>query len=149
MFMKRRPRKRPKKNALEWAVTYSDMVTLILVFFILLFSMSQIDRLKFESVTESFQSRGVLDFFPSAVPTSDLLDDMGAGQLEADEAEEGTENTESNLDSVMDQLEKWEEKEDALARLMADVATFLETEQLGDVISANRTEEGVILVMQD
>src|SRR5699024_12758570 len=61
--MKRK--RRPKNNgAPKWMVTYSDMITLVLVFFILLFSMSQIDTLKFEQVTESFQSRAILDFLP-------------------------------------------------------------------------------------
>ncbi len=59
--MKRRERKKTG-GAPGWMVTYSDMVTLILVFFILLFSMSQIDQIKFESVTRSFQDRAILDF---------------------------------------------------------------------------------------
>src|SRR5690625_5192007 len=67
--MKRRKTKRIRKSgAPKWMVTYSDMVTLILVFFILLFSMSQIDTIKFDAISESFRNRMILDFFPSAVP---------------------------------------------------------------------------------
>lgn len=40
-------------------------------------------------------------------------------------------------------------KEDALARLMEDVDIFLEEEGLTGAVTANRTEEGVVLVLQD
>ena len=70
--MKRRQRKQNNKGAPKWMVTYSDMVTLVLVFFILLFSMSQIDLVKFESITESFQSRAILDFLPSSVSSENI-----------------------------------------------------------------------------
>lgn len=144
----RRDRKSNKKKGVaNWYVTYSDMVTLILVFFILLFSMSQIDLNKFESITRSFQSRAILDFLPSAVPSEDITSDDTDGYGDAED--DMMVPDEEDLDGMMDQLEKWEEKADALARLMEEVEAFLESEELGDVISATRTEEGVILVLQD
>src|SRR5690625_858919 len=65
---RRRVRRSQSSGAPKWMVTYSDMVTLILVFFILLFSMSQIDLAKFEAISESFRNRNILEFFPSSVP---------------------------------------------------------------------------------
>lgn len=45
-----------------WMSTYSDMVTLLLCFFVLLFSFSEIDSKKFEAIMQSFQgSLGILD----------------------------------------------------------------------------------------
>jgi len=148
--MKRRPRRQKNKGTPKWMVTYSDMVTLVLVFFILLFSMSQIDRVKFETITESFQSRAILDFLPSSVPSEDISGDdrLGGAGMDEDENDAG-EDEDADIDGLMDQLEEWEKKVDALARLMENVESFLESEELGDVISATRTEEGVILVLQD
>src|SRR5690625_2439446 len=69
IFMRRRRRLRKRKQdsgAPKWMVTYSDMVTLVLVFFILLFSMSRIDLVKFQAISRSeehtseLQSRGHL-----------------------------------------------------------------------------------------
>ncbi|HZW68380.1 MAG TPA: flagellar motor protein MotS [Pseudogracilibacillus sp.] len=153
--MKRRERKRSDdKGAPKWMVTYSDMVTLVLVFFILLFSMSQIDVTKFESITRSFQSRAILDFLPSAIPSEDITADdiegQGGDDLGDKDATDGDNDDEDiDLDGMLDQLEEWEKKADALARLMENVEEFLADEGLGDVISANRTEEGVHLVLQD
>jgi|SRR5690625_1867663 len=152
--MKRRTRRQKNTGAPRWMVTFSDMVTLILVFFILLFSMSQIDLSKFESITQSFQSRAILDFLPSSVPSENITNDDGFGALDDDGDEDGDgdgtdEEDDLNLDGLKDQLEEWEKKADALARLMDSVDAFLKEEDLGDFITATRTEEGVILVLQD
>ncbi|MFZ5986822.1 MAG: flagellar motor protein MotB [Bacillota bacterium] len=44
------------EGAPEWMTTYSDLVTLLLTFFILLFSMAVIDKQKFEEVATSLRS---------------------------------------------------------------------------------------------
>jgi chemotaxis protein MotB len=40
----------------EWMVTYSDLVTLLLTFFILLFSMASIDKARFQQIATSLNS---------------------------------------------------------------------------------------------
>ena len=51
------PRKAKKNNqgAPAWMVTYSDMVTLLLTFFVLLLSMAQLDSIKFQSAAGSLK----------------------------------------------------------------------------------------------
>lgn len=141
--MKRREiRKRNDKGTPKWMVTYSDMVTLILVFFILLFSMSQIDLYKFKAISESFQNRMILDFSTSAVPMdnpTELINDE-----EIDEMSNEFEMPSQNND-VIDQ----EDEEDPLDGLLEDVEFYLDEHNLNEVITANRTERGVVLVLQD
>lgn len=43
------------EGAPEWLTTYSDLVTLLLTFFIMLFSMAAIDQKKFDAVSESLR----------------------------------------------------------------------------------------------
>lgn len=45
----------PSEGAPEWMTTYSDLVTLLLTFFILLFSMAAIDQQKFDAVAQSLR----------------------------------------------------------------------------------------------
>lgn len=142
----KRERRRKNKGAPKWMVTYSDMITLILVFFILLFSMSQIDKLKFEQVTESFQSRSILDFLPSAVELDEPSSSSGNGGDDVSESEDVADLDASHL---ADYLNEWEQKEDALAELMKEIEAFLQEEDLTDDVTANRTEEGVVLVLQE
>lgn len=155
--MRRRIKKRQNNEggAPKWMVTYSDMVTLILVFFILLFSMSQIDLNKFESITQSFRNRGILDFSSSSIPSEDItsdeevgdgiddtndLDDLGGPDDEID-------NT--HLEAVIDQLEALEQRNLAIGELYSDVGEFLESEGIAENVTALRTEEGVHLVLAD
>ncbi|MEL7658491.1 MAG: flagellar motor protein MotB, partial [Bacillota bacterium] len=49
-----RVRKVSKVNKNAWLNTYSDMITLILVFFVLLYSMSSIDKEKYEMLVKAF-----------------------------------------------------------------------------------------------
>ncbi|HPU41888.1 OmpA/MotB family protein [Acetivibrio clariflavus] len=44
------------EGAAEWLTTYSDMVTLLLTFFVLLFSMATVDKQKFQEVAYSLKS---------------------------------------------------------------------------------------------
>lgn len=57
-------KKKEKKinNTPSWMITYSDLVTLLLCFFVLLFSFSEINAQKFQVIMSSFQnSLGILD----------------------------------------------------------------------------------------
>ncbi len=51
-------RKRPSRDdgGDNWMTTYSDLVTLLLTFFIMLFSMAVLDQQKFKNVSQSLQS---------------------------------------------------------------------------------------------
>jgi chemotaxis protein MotB len=67
---------KPQGNA-PWLVTYADMVTLLLCFFVLLFSMSRVEMDKFRAVISSLQGAlGIMDgaVTPSLPPSDDLFD---------------------------------------------------------------------------
>lgn len=139
-----RPRKRRKQSsgAPKWMVTYSDMVTLILVFFILLFSMSQIDLVKFEAVSESFRNRMIFDSFPSPVPMENPTE-------QSSNKESGKESSEFDTPTDLPSRDDKDDEDDALSDLMADVESFLDEQELNNVITASRTERGVVLVLQE
>lgn len=73
----------------NWMDTYGDMVTLLLCFFVLLYSISTIDQQKWLIVVKSFNRNAVLE--PDDVPTGPVGnsaskggDDMPATQVEQD-----------------------------------------------------------------
>lgn len=60
--MRRKPEEEAPQGAPAWMSTYGDMVTLLLTFFVLLFSMSTIDAEKYKSFISSFTGgSGVLE----------------------------------------------------------------------------------------
>ena len=61
MGRKKKPEEH-KAGAPDWLATYGDMMTLLLVFFVLLFAMSSVDSEKYKAVVQSLSgSLGVLD----------------------------------------------------------------------------------------
>ena len=127
-------RRRPKeeKGAPKWMVTFSDLMTLILVFFILLFSMSVVDAEKFRAIADSFQQRQVLDFLPSAIEFETPREERG--EQRKDPFDEG----------------KFGEEQDVnMDELLEEVQEFLETNELTELISATRDDRGVVLVLQE
>ena len=55
-------------GAPEWMTTYSDMVTLLLTFFVLMLAMATFDPIKFTSVSEAFsKSFGMMPSFDSPI----------------------------------------------------------------------------------
>ncbi|MCP8617142.1 flagellar motor protein MotS [Salirhabdus salicampi] len=140
-----RSKKKPKESS-RWMTTYADLITLILVFFILLFSMSQIDMEKFKAVAQSYKDRVIFDHNPSIIDgdyPAHKLDDYR--ERESDETKD--EVSESDEEEIHE-VEK-EQNDDELDILLAKVRQFLTEEGLNDVIKANRTTQGVVLVLQE
>jgi chemotaxis protein MotB len=64
-----------ENDAPAWMVTYSDMTTLLMVFFILIFSFSTIDLTRFRNLTTSLQrALGVVTGGEMVVPPEELPD---------------------------------------------------------------------------
>ena len=63
----------PPKGSPAWMSTFSDLMNLLLCFFVLLFSMSTVDTEKFEMVVQSLQS--TFSILPSGGST------IGDGEL--------------------------------------------------------------------
>lgn len=143
MKLKRKDRVQDK-GAPKWMVTFSDLMTLILVFFILLFSMSQIDKEKFEAVAESFRSRAIFDFNPSVVELESPADKKNDEQQDISEFE-----SEEDEDVNKDKETGAEDTKDSLNQLVTEVETFLENNDLTEKITANRTDRGVVLTLQE
>ncbi len=99
----RKRRKDEKSNVGNWLTTYSDMVTLLLCFFVLLFSFSEIDAQKFRSIMSSFQGgAGVLE----GGTTLDLEKDL---ELSEGLLEEDLENLKGILEEYADSVGLGEE----------------------------------------
>lgn len=82
--MARRRREDEPKQGATWLATYGDMVTLLLCFFVLLYSFSSLDMAKFRQVAISLQSalRGVLVGGVALGPHDVLEDEREQEQLD-------------------------------------------------------------------
>ncbi|WP_064092664.1 flagellar motor protein MotS [Rossellomorea aquimaris] len=132
----------PPAGAPKWMVTFSDLITLILVFFILLFSMSQIDIVKFRAIAESFQQRQILEFYPSVIPFENPSSEPEI-EMEDDNKDTDQKVTREPRPQIR------EESNAELNQLLSEIQTYLKDNKLSDVVVATRTERGVVLVLQE
>lgn len=73
-----RKKKQDDGAAGSWLNTYADMVTLLLTFFILLYSMSSLDQEKYEMLVEAFSSGANVIVAPDDYDPGDSLIDDGS-----------------------------------------------------------------------
>lgn len=100
-----RKRQRDEGGGYSWMDTYGDMVTLLLTFFVLLFSMSSVDAEKWQVLLKAFQSTGNETSQVVLVPE-------GQGDQMAANAGEGAPNedsvdTENSLPADFDELYRY------------------------------------------
>lgn len=66
---RKREEEAEKENGERWLLTYSDLITLLMIFFVVLYSMSKVDAQKFQAVAESL-SKALGGGTPSKVELS-------------------------------------------------------------------------------
>lgn len=84
-WIMRRGRRRtePAENHERWLLTYADLITLLLAFFIVMYSMSRIDAARFENMSNALS--GVLKGKEMALEEREILeatDGVGGGPLD-------------------------------------------------------------------
>lgn len=163
---KRKPEDPPAGLA-PWMATFSDLMNLLLCFFVLLFSMSSISEEKFQEFVASMSSAfSILDGGASAIGDGILISN-GVSQL--NELDEYINSTGKNADSdtSSDQFEQYEANGDAQEELFQKAQEILEDQglkeneekaeriledvnesNLGDQIEVNFTSEYVLLSLK-
>ncbi len=79
MLRRRRRDDIPQDNPDRWLLTYADLITLLLAFFIVMYSMSQIDAKRFDNVSKAL--KGILKGGPSILKHLDESEFTGHGLL--------------------------------------------------------------------
>jgi chemotaxis protein MotB len=88
-----RTRTKQKVNTDAWLNTYADMITLVLIFFILLFSMSSIDQEKYRLLVKAFTAdrealEQLMQYENEFGEGDDELAEMELGDIELDEIDD-------------------------------------------------------------
>lgn len=130
--MAKRKEEEVSEGAPEWMATFSDLMNLLLCFFILLFSMSSVQEEKFQAVATSFsQSFSIFSGGATAIGDGVLISN-GVSQL-------------NNLDQYMNDMGKAaevdKESEDALEEFEA--RQLEESEQLAEKVEESISEDNL------
>ena len=151
--MAKKKQEEAPKGSPAWMATFSDLMNLLLCFFVLLFSMSSIDAAKFEKVVESFnQTFSVLNGGASAIGDG-LLISNGVSQLnELDDYINSTgkmdegQIVDEDVAAVQEKLEeaKMEESE----QLAEQIQEAVDEKDMGSEIDIEFNSQYVLLTMK-
>ena len=127
----------PKKGAPAYMNTYGDMMTLLLTFFILLFTMSNTDTGKFNAFIESYSgSAGILDGGEIMLNASGMLGN-------------GTQQFPSNQQIISGTDSEVYEKKKELSGIQNELETFIYEEKLDEQIGVEYKGDAIIVSFAD
>lgn len=115
----------------NWMDTYGDMVTLLLCFFVLLYSMSTISEDKWKAIVQSFNPNSIQEAMATSGnegPISDPTDGMGLDQMALGPEEISAEDIEDAMQALFEALQQYAQDnglEDAIEVTKGDGYVFV------------------------
>ncbi|QDP41054.1 flagellar motor protein MotB [Radiobacillus deserti] len=127
----------------SWLIPYADLMTLLLALFLVLYSMSEIDAKKYETLSEVFQKEftsgtGIMENpSPKEDPEATSLD----------EQEEKKEETPEEEESPDEEAKKQDQKE--LEEIQAKINSYIQKNNLTAQLETSLTDEGLLVTIRD
>jgi chemotaxis protein MotB len=143
------------ENSERWLLTYADMITLLMVLFIVLFAIGQIDSKKFEKLhdglAKSFGQSTILD------GGAGLLNGSAVQAPAPDEASSGTQALQRQRESLLASqkaadaaakanADATRQEADAMARIQADIASALAKQGLTGAVQFQEIDQRGLVV---
>ncbi|MBU3804949.1 MAG: OmpA family protein [Candidatus Cellulosilyticum pullistercoris] len=125
----------PKKGAPAYMNTYGDMVTLLLCFFVLLFSMSTVDADKFEALTSSLTAS--IGIFSGGETIQ-----MDTNVLQNGMSYFPVQDTTLSLQGVS-------ARQQALTETQEELSEYIQSKDLDDKVTVEKTGEEIIMRFAD
>lgn len=155
----------------RWMITYADLITLLLIFFVVLFAMSSLDSDKYEIVTDSLshslhsgssvfeKGDGILDRQPQPKPPAEESGVTGQPSesdtdvetdLETDLETDPKSDQETDTPAVPSARElAFREQEVQLTELMGVITKYVQDNNLGDQIFVEDKPQGIAITLSD
>lgn len=166
--MRQRYRRKQHEDGREsydrWMITYADLITLLLIFFIIMFAMSSLDVQKYARVTgslsETFRSgknpvleggNGILDGGQGSDNSApaDKGDEAGGGNSDSGGEATGTGNPGDAAQPPSSRELAFRDQEAKLAALMGVITKYVEDNNLGDQIFVADKPQGIAITLSD
>jgi len=149
MSKKRKKKEHHEEHVDEsWLVPYSDLLTLLLALFIVLYAMSSLDSKKFAALADVFSKEfqtgtGIFDY-PSPTPVKVEeqadIDDLNEKSEENDQAAVSKEE----LEKIKEQQDKEE-----LGKIQEKVDSYISDSHLNNKLETSLTNEGLLVSIRD
>lgn len=157
---RRKRRLETRENRDRWMITYADLITLLLIFFVILYAMSSLDTDKFKivnsSLSETFKSgSSILDGSNGILDTGQPNPDNGTTDNSSTESENGNTAGGANVSDGAEATPPsarelaFREQEAKLAALMGVITKYVEDNQLGEQIFVSDKPQGIEITLSD
>lgn len=127
----RKRQKKVEEGSPAWMTTYSDLMTLLLVFFVLLFSFSVLNQQKFQLFLASYQGMGILDGGVSSIVETEAAPQTYPENFETPEAAAALARTRELMETYM------------------TVKNFLTDSGLNSIVEVRYEERGIALDIKE
>lgn len=135
----RKSKKKDSGGGANWMDTYGDMVTLLLTFFVLLYSFSTVDATKWEKLVAALGGKSNVMLSDSGLieHQNDMLNYPGTESQEQEAEEEGE-------DKSLEQLQaELQEKLDQVEELYKKIKAYVSESEFHDDIMVTRTDSEI------
>ncbi|WP_058300529.1 flagellar motor protein MotB [Gorillibacterium timonense] len=140
------------ENNERWLVTYSDLITLLLVFFVIMYSMSKVDVAKYNQLAQSlqFQFNKSDSVMPQGGGGSGLVGETDPKKDQTADNDSDDSKKKAGDETRADQERKeQEQKEQELQGLLKIITHYIDDNKLQATVSAVDTERGVSVTLKD
>lgn len=156
---RRKRRVETRESRDRWMITYADLITLLLIFFVILYAMSSLDTDKYNIVTgslsETFKSgstvleggNGILDAGKTTESKPESTD--GNGNAAATARPNGGSNGQTGNEAPSARELAFREQEAKLAELMGVITHYVEENNLGEQIFVADKPQGIEITLSD
>ncbi|MCG7407959.1 OmpA family protein [Paenibacillus sp. ACRRX] len=161
------------ENHERWLITYSDLITLLLIFFVVMYAMSQVDLVKYESLSETLQTTfrsgdgqlpkgsGILDGAytkPGQTGAINTKKDGATGdqinakmnKMQANAAQDADPNKQAvMIGQITEKDLAFRKQEEMLQQTMSVIQQYIEDNKLHDALSVTDTPKGIEIRLSD
>ncbi|MFT8319858.1 MAG: flagellar motor protein MotB [Bacillus sp. (in: firmicutes)] len=132
----------------SWLVPYSDLLTLLLALFIVLYAMSSVDAKKFAALANVFNKEfqsgtGIFEYpSPAPSPVEEKVD------LDNANKKQEKSNSSSMTEEELENLQKQQEQ-NQLKTIQEKVNSYIKEEKLTNKLETSLTDEGLLVSIRD
>lgn len=165
--MSRRSKRRGKRETIDhrdrWMITYADLITLLLIFFVIMYAMSNLDSGKYDVVTQSLQntfnaSDSILELGEglgekpgqtiTETPPSDVQgEDPSKG--EGNPPDSGAATPDDDNKPLTEREEQFRSQEQELQNLFNVITQYIEDNKLENQIFVADKPQGLSITLSD
>lgn len=147
MARRRRSKIAPHATNERWLVTYADLITLLMIFFVIMYAMSKVDVAKYETLAQALQMQFTEG--PSIIPKgTGIMGEAIPGKGPDGEAARNEPDKPAAETTADDRAEDGQKEAD-LQNLLKVVREYIAEQHLESQVSASDTSRGIAITLND